>query len=286
MEFKLFDKERDIKLLKRVGIASLIIASWVFVAYTVRLIDNNKNSIAFGNESDDCSYYEEFPEYDGTCNVAKIDLHGFVDVDYYYKDETSSSEIVQEIERTSRSEYIKAIILDVDSSGGVVVAGKEISNALSHTGKPTIALIRNVGLSVAYWSAVGADVIFASLNSGVGDIGITDLYIDDTKQNQYIGRDNQFLLAVGKDILNPEKFLTDEEKKIMERDMTIMHNNFVETVAEKRNLEIEKVRALADGSVMLGQMALENGLIDKIGDLYAVRQYLAEIIGEEVVICQ
>ena len=44
-------------------------------------------------------------------------------------------------------------------------------------------------------------------------------------------------------------------------------------------------KELADGSTMLGQMALENGLIDEIGSFKEVRDYLEEKIGEEAEFC-
>lgn len=51
-------------------------------------------------------------------------------------------------------------------------------------------------------------------------------------------------------------------------------------------MDIEKVRTLADGSSMLGQMALENGLIDKIGGMNEVKKYLAMKIGDEIEVCE
>lgn len=86
-------------------------------------------------------------------------------------------------------------------------------------------------------------------------------------------------------MFNPDKSLTFEERTIIERDLKIMHEDFIKAVAENRNLDIEKVRNLADGSTMLGQMALENGLIDKIGGMYEAKQYLAELIGEDAELC-
>ncbi len=62
--------------------------------------------------------------------------------------------------------------------------------------------------------------------------------------------------------------------------------NIIKAVAENRNLDIEKVRQLADGSTMLGQMALENNLIDKIGGRYEVKEYLREKLGGEIKICR
>lgn len=69
------------------------------------------------------------------------------------------------------------------------------------------------------------------------------------------------------------------------RDLEIMHDIFVKAVSENRNLPIDKVKALADGSSMPGEMALENGLIDKIGGIYDVEDYLNELIGEKAEIC-
>ena len=42
---------------------------------------------------------------------------------------------------------------------------------------------------------------------------------------------------------------------------------------------------MADGSTMLGQMALENGLIDRIGSFKEAKEYIKEKIGEEVEVC-
>jgi len=85
--------------------------------------------------------------------------------------------------------------------------------------------------------------------------------------------------------MDPEKPLTFEERQLLERDLQITLDVFIKTVSENRNLDIDKVRALADGSSMLGAMALANGLIDRIGGFYEVEDYLTELIGEEPEIC-
>lgn len=85
--------------------------------------------------------------------------------------------------------------------------------------------------------------------------------------------------------MNPDKSLTYEERQLLERDLDIMHENFVQAVAENRGLDIAEVRKMADGSSMLGEMALEKGLIDRIGGYYEVEEYLEELIGEEVEVC-
>ncbi|MCG2688567.1 S49 family peptidase [Candidatus Parcubacteria bacterium] len=277
MEFKLFNKERDWKLLKRVAFLVILIAALIIVK------DEIVWQLDLGDWAED-GYYEE--GYDLGCNVVGAELHGYLDVSVYEEGDVSSDNIVWTIESAEQDESIKAIILDIDSTGGDPVAAEEIANALKRATKPTIALIRSYGLSAAYFGATGADIIFASAISDVGSIGITYSYVDNAKRNQVEGLTyNQISSGKFKNMLDPDKPLTYEERQLLERDMKIIHENFVEAVAENRGLDIEKVRALADGSSILGQMALENGLIDKIGDLYDVREYLEGIIDEEAVVC-
>jgi protease-4 len=44
-----------------------------------------------------------------------------------------------------------------------------------------------------------------------------------------------------------------------------VYNQFIEDVANSRNMELEKVRKLADGRIFTGRQALSNGLIDELG---------------------
>ena len=277
MKFKLFNKERDKKILKWIAVIVVVMAASITV----------KDEIVWqfmpADESYEGEYYNE--EY-GDCNVLGIDLHGYLDISVYEEGDVSSDDIVWFIEDAEQDESIKAIILDIDSMGGDPVAAEEIANALIRTAKPTVALIRSYGNSAAYYAATGADVIFASKNSDIGSIGVTMSYLDNVWKNQKEGLTyNQLSAGKFKDMFDPDRPLTYEEKELIMRDVVILHENFIQAVAENRGLAIEKVRALADGSSMLGQMALENGLIDRIGDLYAAREYLEVELGEPAVVC-
>jgi len=230
------------------------------------------------------------------CNVSGIMLHGDL-VTYIAPgstdeegvstaDQTASEDIVYYIEEAEKDNNIKAIVLKIDSYGGGLVADDEVATALKRATKPTVAMIRGAGLSAAYYAATGADVIFAAKESDVGGIGVTFSYLDYTGQHQKEGITfNQISSGKFKDLMNPDKPLTYEERQLLERDLKIIHENFIQTVAENRNLPVEKVRALADGSSMLGAMALENKLIDRIGGIYEVEEYLTEKIGEQTKIC-
>jgi protease-4 len=58
------------------------------------------------------------------------------------------------------------------------------------------------------------------------------------------------------------------------RDVNIMYQVFIQTVAENRTWDVEKVKQLADGSTMLGAQAKADGLIDEIGDINSATSWL------------
>lgn len=236
----------------------------------------------------------EAPE-SGDCTVVGLQLHGSLST-YIVPtsigengetthDEVASQDIVQAISAAEKDISVKAIILEVDSTGGSPVAGEEISIALKKAIKPTVVFIRDIGASAAYLAATGADRIFASRYSEVGGIGVTMSYVDNAGQN---AKDGLFYnsLSVGKfkDAGSPDKKMTQEERVMFMRDANIIHQYFIKTVAENRSLDIEKVKKMADGSTVLGLAALENGLIDQIGGIYDVMDYLNGKIGD-VSIC-
>lgn len=230
------------------------------------------------------------------CNVIGINLHGDLytynassDFDSEGKlvnDVVASEWVTDMIDEAEESENIKAIILEVDSYGGLPVAGEEVANALKIAKKPTVGLIRGAGLSAAYWAVSGADTIFVSKNSDVGGIGVTMSYLDYSEKNKKEGAIyNSLSTGKFKDTGDPEKALTIDERMLIERDLNILLNNFVLDIANNRKMSIAKVKNLADGSSMLGEQALNNGLVDKIGDIYSVKDFLKEKIGEEANIC-
>lgn len=273
-------KEKIKKILKIIIILLIVIASIIII----------KNEIIYKTGGYDESIYDE------GCNVAGIELHGDL-VPYIYEsqteegttaisDQTASQDIVSAIEQADSDDDIKAIILEIDSMGGTPVAAEEVANALKRTNKPTVVLIRESGLSSAYWAATGADRIFASENSDIGSIGITISYLDYSKANQKDGITyNQLSSGKFKDAGASDKPLTAEEKALFMRDIKILKDNFVKNVADNRKISIEEVEKMADGSSILGEMALEKGLIDEIGDLNSVLSYLNNKIGEPAQIC-
>ena len=141
------------------------------------------------SDSGDVSQNEEETD----CNVMGLNLHGMLltylppdalnDNGDLAADISASENILSGITEAENDEKIKAIILEVDSQGGLPAAGYEIAAALKSAQKSTIALIRQMGASAAYMAASGADTIFASPYSDVGGIGVTQSYLENYEKN-------------------------------------------------------------------------------------------------------
>ena len=273
-------------VLKKIGLAFVIIILAI-VSYAI---------YDYGFKASDTAMLDEYSAYeDYDCSVLGINLHGTLltyippnnDDDFLSdSDVTASEDVLYLIRQANEDDDIKAILLEVDSPGGLPVAGEEIANALKQSSKPTVGMIRQTGASAAYWAVSGADHIFASKNSDVGSIGVTLSYLENVGKNQKEGSD-YVQLSVGKykDAGDPDKPLTEEERQLFLRDLKIVHENFIADIATNRDIPVTDVQKIADGSSVLGDQAKQLHLIDDIGGISEVEKYLEEIIGGKPEVC-
>lgn len=229
---------------------------------------------------------------DNDCNVLGLTINGTLStylpeqISGEWGNISSSEYIVDGLSYAQESQNIKGVIISIDSTGGDGVAGEEIANALKSLSKPNVAVIRSIGASAAYWAATGADRIFASKLSDVGSIAITSSYLDESSKTVKEGY-KYVELSSGKykDLGDPSRPLTTEERNIVLSDLRKIHEVFVQVVADNRNLEKGEVDKLANGLTYVGTDALNYGLIDEIGDVTSAKKYIEEIIGEGVEVC-
>jgi len=211
-------------------------------------------------------------------NVALIPVKGVLRVDSessFGVATASSTEIVKQIKKADEKSSIKAIVLDINSPGGSAVASQEIADALEKTNKTTVSVIREVGASGGYWIASATDHIIASKMSITGSIGVISSYIEFAGLLQRYNMTYQRLVAGKyKDLGSPLKKLSFDEKEIIQKKINVLHDIFIKTVAENRNLPEDKVRELATGEFYLGIEALEYGLIDETGNLDTAKEYI------------
>ncbi|MDO8565842.1 MAG: S49 family peptidase [Candidatus Moranbacteria bacterium] len=236
---------------------------------------------------------------DLSCNIAVVPIVGEI-IPYAGADKdgsgnelpptTNADDVLSLLRAAESNPNMRGVLVRIDSNGGTPVASEIISNALKRTPLPVVALIREMGTSGAYLAATGARTIIASPFSNIGSIGVTMSYLENTRRNAQEGLQYVPLASAQfKDYGNPDKSLTYAERMLIERDLTIYHKQFVEEVAKNRNLPLEQVAKLADGSAMPGALALENGLVDALGDQQTARVWFADnltISSTNVVFCE
>jgi len=211
-------------------------------------------------------------------NTAVIPIKGLILVDeskMFGQDIVSSTEVVASIEKADKSPNIKAMILDINSPGGSAVASEEIAHAVKKTNKTTVALIREVGASGGYWIATAADHIVASRISVTGSIGVLGSYPQIAGLlNEHNITYQRLVSGKYKDMGSPLKELTNEERAIIQSQLDLIHDYFIESVAENRKLEKKTIKKLATGQIYLGLKAIELGLIDELGGKDETIQYI------------
>lgn len=245
----------------------------------------------WGDWNDEWSgFNSQFYASDGYCNIAIVPITGDITTLPYPEDplaESSSQyqtalvdDVLFQLRVAEYDPYIEGILVRIDSLGGAPVASEILTDAFRSSPLPVAALIREAGTSGAYLAATGADTIFASPLSDVGGIGVTMSYVDNVGKNAKEGLGYvQLSSAPFKDYGDPNKPLTAAERALLERDLKIYHEEFVKKVAENRDLPVEDVAKLADGSSVPGALALENGLIDALGNQDATRAWFAKELG-------
>lgn len=221
----------------------------------------------------------------GSClgrNIGVIEITGDIDStedpDYY---SVSAPEIIDQIEELENNANIKGILVNIESGGGTVVSTESVMLALKRSSKTKVAVIQNMGASGAYLIATGADRIFASRFSEVGSIGITNDFLDISRQDK---KDGVILydFSSGKYKGSGKKHseMTAEQRSVIMENVMKYHDILVEYVSKNRKMPIKEVKAAATGRTYVGDDALELGLIDQIGGIQEAGKWLEYTIGD------
>lgn len=204
-----------------------------------------------------------------TGNVAVIPIYG--DIGFASQSPLTQSAdanaIISALESAKHDSTIKAILLDINSGGGTVVAAEQIGDELKTIGKPVVALIRETGASGAYWIASFANKIVASNNSIVGSIGVTASYLDFAGLLQnYNVTYVRLVSGENKDIGSPYRAITNDEYNALMKIVGEAQQEFLKTLAENRNMSIDYLNStLGSGMIFSGADAKTLGLLDFLG---------------------
>ena len=195
--------------------------------------------------------------------IAVIPISGAISLQ---GDGSSAESVVKEIRKADKDITVKAIILDINSPGGTVVASEEIAAAVKATQKPTVAWIRELGASGAYWIASAADIIVADPASITGSIGVSGSYLQFSGlMDKYGVTYERLVTGKFKDTGSEFKELTADERAYLQAKLNAINELFIDAVSANRNLDRDYVATLATGEIWLGSEAAAFGLVDVLG---------------------
>jgi protease-4 len=194
-------------------------------------------------------------------SILLIDLEGII---------LDSKKFVKNLKKYRKDNKIKAVVININSPGGVVGPSQEIYAEIKKIRdefkKPVVAVSTNLLASGAYYSAVAADKIVVAPGSMVGSIGVIMEFANLEKLYDW-AKISRFTITTGKykDSGSEYRAMRDDERKIFQDLIDDVYTQFVVAVSEGRNLKEEEVKAYADGRVFTGAQAVKLGFADKVG---------------------
>ncbi len=203
--------------------------------------------------------------------IAIIPIKGEIVADATsFSPEMSALEIVDSIARAEEDPSIGAVLLEINSVGGSVVATRQIVEKVREVreSKPVVSWISETGTSGAYYIASSSDYIVADPDSITGSIGVISVLANIEGLLEKLGIKVKIIKeGEHKGMGSIFSDLNKEDERIIQ---TIMHdafNRFKEDILLFRGDKIKarNFNEIADGRILSGKQALDVGLVDELG---------------------
>ncbi|MEK0084820.1 S49 family peptidase [Benzoatithermus flavus] len=178
-----------------------------------------------------------------------------------------------------------AVALLVNSPGGSPVQAAQIAGRIRDLAdekkRHVIAFVEDVAASGGYWLACAADEIFTDASSIVGSIGVVSAGFGFQDAIRRLGIERRVHTAgKRKALLDPFQPERPEDLALLQAIQRDIHQRFIAQVRERRGDRLKGTdEELFDGRIWTGAAALEQGLIDGLGE---ARATLRARFGKEV----
>ena len=211
----------------------------------------------------------------GTKNrIGIVDITGLI---------TDCQYITNQVKKFRQDKRIRGIILRIDSPGGAVGPSQEIYDEVLKTresGKTIYASMGALAASGGYYIASAAEKIFANPGTLTGSIGVIMVFSNAQGLMEKIGLQPEIVKAGEyKDIGSPARAMTQKERNLLQSVVTDVHQQFIEAVANGRNISVAEVTKIADGRILTGRQAYSLNLVDQMGGLQVSIDQLAHKVG-------
>jgi len=183
---------------------------------------------------------------------------------------SDSEPVIEQLKRFGKDESVKAIVLRIESPGGGVGPSQEIYEEVRKVAakKPVLTSMGALTASGGYYIACATQKVFANPGTMTGSIGVLMPFMNVRELAEKIGlRGMTVKSGEFKDIGSPLRDMKPEERAMLQGVVDNVHLQFVNAVAEGRNLPREDVLKIADGRIFTGEQAKALGLVDALGNL-------------------
>ncbi len=209
-------------------------------------------------------------------------------------DSVQSQKFKKQLKAIKADKNVKAVIIRTVTPGGTVAASDRIHNEImkfrKETNKPVVAFMQTIATSGGYYTSVACDKIIAEPTVITGSIGVimNNIVIKELLEEKLGIHPVVIKSGPKKDWPSMFSETTEEQKEyLMAKLINPAYNRFVTLVANgRKELTIDEVRQLADGSIYGADEALDEKLIDEVGyfeDAVKLTEKLAGIKGARVV---
>ena len=192
-------------------------------------------------------------------HIARIHIDGLI---------TGDQPTLDLLKDVAESKTVKGVILRIDSPGGTTAGSEAVYEAVRKVSavKPIVAVMDTVAASGGYITAIAADRIVARGNTITGSIGVIFSFPEVSKLLDTLGIKMEELKSGElKAEPSPYKPVSDKVRAVSMEMVRDGYDWFTGLVAERRGLDIVRVRELADGRVYTGRQAIAVKLIDALG---------------------
>ena len=146
-----------------------------------------------------------------------------------------------------------------------------------------MAYVRGDALSGGYWIAASTGHIIALQSSLVGNIGVNSSFLNQSEFDQSQGYTyEQITSGAYKDADSVDKPLTDANRAFIQGVTNDLFAVFSSVVMKGRNMTAQQFSAVSDGRYYVASKGLQLGLIDEIGDISQVENYVATKTGTNI----
>lgn len=191
--------------------------------------------------------------------VARITISGLIAED---------KKRAKAIDDAADDKDVKALIVVINSPGGTVVGAQDLYGRLRDVAKkkPVVVSMGTLATSAGYYIALGADRIFAYEGTITASIGVIFQATDMTALLEKIGVKIEAIKSGAvKASPNPFEKTTPEARAVIDALVKDSFDQFLGLVRERRKLNDDQVKAIADGRVVTGRQAKAMGLVDELG---------------------